>query len=78
MMITGERLRRIEYWENGLERFGFTGCRVRLGNERDDVVYVEIDRSVFDLLLASGIRLSILRFFHKSGVAKVFLDLDGR
>jgi uncharacterized protein len=78
MMITGERLRRIEYWENGLERFGFAGCRVRLGNDRDDVVYVEIGRSVFDLLLASGIRLSILRFFHKSGVAKVLLDLEGR
>lgn len=78
MMITSQRLRRIEDWENGLEKFGLKGCRVRLAKDGDDVVHVEIDRSDFEFLLSSGIRLSILRFLQNSGVNKVLLDLEGR
>ncbi|MBM9535501.1 ATP-dependent sacrificial sulfur transferase LarE [Desulfobulbus alkaliphilus] len=78
MMITSQRLRRIEAWEKGMEKFGLTGCRVRLAKDCEDVVHVEVAGSDFDLLLNSGIRLSILRFMRNNGVRKVLLDLEGR
>lgn len=78
MKITGERLRRIEYWEEGVKRLGFVGCRVRMVSERDDTVYVEIGSADFDILLNPSIRLALLRFFQNNQVKKVLLDLDAR
>jgi uncharacterized protein len=78
MKITAARLRRIEAWEEGLERFGFTGCRARMGSESEDTVRLEIARKDFEVILDPGIRLAIQRFFQSSGVRKVLLDLEGR
>lgn len=78
MQITTDLLQRIKGWEEGLEKLGFGGCRVRLEKERNDAVYVEIGAMDFDLMLNSSIRLALLRFFHNDGIRKVFLDLEGR
>lgn len=76
--ITGDLLQKIRIWEDGVERFGFVGCRVRLDSGREDTVYVEIGGGDFEALLNPAIRLAMLRFFQNSGVKKVFLDLEGR
>lgn len=78
MKITDERLRRIELWENGLEHFGFSGCRVRLEDERGQTVRVAIRTADFETMLNPAIRLALLRFLQKNGVVKVLLDLEGR
>lgn len=76
--ITEQRLRRIERWENGLEKLGFFGCRVRMDECRNDAVSVEILEVDFERFLQVGIRSALQRFFRKNGIRKVYLDLDGR
>lgn len=78
MKITDERLRRIELWENGVEHFGFSGCRVRLEDESESTVRVAIRTADFETMLNPAIRLALLRFLQESGVVKVLLDLEGR
>ncbi|MBV5318935.1 MAG: ATP-dependent sacrificial sulfur transferase LarE [Desulfobulbaceae bacterium] len=76
--ITSDLLQTIKVWEEGVERFGLVGCRVRIERGREDAVYVEIRGGDFDALLNPSVRLALLRFFQNSGVKKVFLDLEGR
>ncbi len=76
--ITSELLQKIKLCEEGVERFGFAGCRVRLDNNRENAVCVEIRGEDFEALLNSSVRLALLRFFQNSGFRKVFLDLEGR
>jgi len=76
--ITADLLQKIRAWEEGMEKYGFAGCRVRLDRGREDAVYVEIGGENFEALLNPVVRSAILRFFHNSGVKKVFLDLEGR
>jgi uncharacterized protein len=78
MTITGRRLRRIEIFEKGLERFGLTGCRVRLDRHCQDTVHVEIRERDFEVILDPSIRLEIQHFLQSNGVGKVLLDLEGR
>jgi pyridinium-3,5-biscarboxylic acid mononucleotide sulfurtransferase len=78
MEITSQRLRQIEVFEKGLGRLGLAGCRVRLSNSRQDVVCLEISAKDFEIVIDSGIRKEIQRFFHNYGVNKVLLDLEGR
>lgn len=78
IVITEQRLRRIERWENGLEKLGFLGCRVRMDEGCNDAVTVEIRESDFELLLHAGMRSALQRFFGKNGIKKVYLDLHGR
>lgn len=78
MEITSQRLRRIEFFEQGLERFGLAGCRVRLDNNHHDSVLVEILAKDFEVIADTGIRLAIQRFFQSNGVGKVLLDMEGR
>lgn len=76
--ITSALLQQVERWEEGMERLGFSGCRVRLAKDRAEAVYVEIGNTDFDTLLKPGIRIALLRFFLTNGIKKVFLDLEGR
>jgi len=76
--ITTDLLQKIRAWEEGMEKIGFTGCRVRLDSSREGAVSVEIGGGDFEVLLNPVVRLAILRFFHNSGVKKVYLDLEGR
>ena len=76
--ITSDRLNRVRYWEEGMERFGFVECRVRMDRERDDTVYVEIGAMDFTAVLHARTHKALLRFFQNNGVRKVFLDLEGR
>ena len=76
--ITTDLLQRIKYWEEEVEKMGFSGCRVRMEKERNDTLYVEIGSEDFELMLNSGIRMALRRFFHNSGIRKVYLDLEGR
>lgn len=78
MEITGERLRRIELLEKGLEQLGLAHTRVRLQSGRQDVVCLEIQTDDFETIANAAIRLSVRRFFQKHGVDKVLLDLAGR
>ena len=78
MKITRDRLQRITSWEEGLERFGLSGCRVRLERKREDMVYVEIRSTDYAILLNPSTHQSVLRFFQNNGVRKVFLDMEGR
>lgn len=78
MAVTSERLRKIADLEEGLERFGLTGCRVRLRADRQDGVQVEIRNRDFAVLADSGVRLALLRYLQQNGVGKVLLDLAGR
>lgn len=76
--ITAGLLQKIRAWEEGVENFGFVGCRVRVDSGREDTVSVEIGGKDFEALLNPATRLALLRFFHNSGVKKVFFDLEGR
>ena len=76
--ITSDLLKRIMYWEEGIERFGLVSCRVRIEKEREDTVYVEIGAMDFETLLHPSTHKALLRFFQNSGIRKVFLDLEGR
>ena len=78
MPITRQRLRRIELLEKELERFGMTGCRVRLSGEGQGVVQVELRGKDFEVIADLGIRLTILRLFQNHGVGKVLLNLECR
>jgi uncharacterized protein len=76
--ITSDLLNRIKYWEEGVERFGLVGCRVRMEREREDTVFVEIGAMDFAALMNPSTHKALLRFFQHSGIRKVFLDLEGR
>ncbi len=76
--ITGERLQKIADYEDGLAGLGFSGCRVRLHSLRDDAVILQLQQHDFDRLALPGMRLAIIRFFQKSGLRDIFLDLQGR
>jgi len=78
MKITSDRIERIKSWEEGVERFGLMGCRVRMEREREDTVYVEIEAMDFEKLLNPSTHKALLRFFQNSGIRKVFLNLEGR
>ena len=78
LTITSQRLRRIEVLENELERFGLTGCRVRLCADHQDVVNIEIQTKDFAVIADTGVRVALLRFFQQNGFGKVLLDLEGR
>jgi uncharacterized protein len=76
--ITGERLDKIRHWEQGMEQFGFAGCRVRMDRHDEATVCVQLIESDFDQLNESGMRLSLLRFFQNNDIRRVLIDLKGR
>ncbi len=76
--ITGERIRQIEFWENGVEKLGFTGCRVRMNRQDEATVFIQVASQDFEILFAGGMRIALFRFFQKNGIKKVFIDIEGR
>jgi len=76
--ISSELLQRIQYFESNLHRFGFNGCRVRLHEHDDITVYVQVMHDDLDRIIDPAIRLAVTRFFHRTGIKKIFLDLQGR
>ena len=76
--ITAQRLQQIASLESGLERFGLSGCRVRLHPEEQSMVQVEIRGTDFPVLAEEGIRLAMLRFFRQQNIDRVLVDLEGR
>ena len=78
LSITIERLKQIEAWERWLENFGYAGCRVRMDKEKTDIIYIEIPATHIEALAKQNNRLTLLHFFKKNGIRKVFLDLEGR
>ena len=76
--VTEERVRQISLWENGLSKFGFDGCRVRLDKERTSVVYVQLAEADLPKIANPDIRVAILRFFYNNSIKQVYLDLEGR
>jgi uncharacterized protein len=78
LVITAERLARIDILEAHLERHGYAGCRVRLDLRHKDTVYVQVQEKDLPRLAAEQERTALFDFFNDSGVKKVFLDLRGR
>lgn len=79
--ITEERLARVLHWEEGVERLGFTDCRVRMGDEHtgnENLVLVQIRNQHFELLRDLSMRMALLRFFRNTGASRIVLDLEGR
>ncbi|RUM39884.1 MAG: TIGR00268 family protein [Desulfobulbus sp.] len=76
--ITGDRLEKIAMYEEGMATLGFTGCRVGLHPQQDDTVFLRILHSDFDRFARPGMRQAIVRFFQRSGITDIFLNLQGR
>ena len=76
--ITVDRLEKIAMYEEGMVTLGFTGCRVRLHPQRNDIVFLQILHSDFDRFARPGMRQAIVRFFQRSGIVDIFLNLQGR
>ncbi len=76
--ITVPRLQQIADWEEGLERMGFDGCRVRMDYKSVDTVYLQLLQKDLDQLLNPAVRRAVFRYFKNLRVNQVFLDLEGR
>ena len=76
--ITAQRLEQIESWEKGITGMGFDGCRVRMDIRSGEIVYLQLLFSDLDKFFDPKTRLDVVRFFNKTGVEQVFLDLEGR
>ena len=76
--ITAPRLEQIETWENGLTELGFDGCRVRMDNASERVVYLQVVQSDLEQFFNPAIRRAVFRFFKNMGLEQVYVDLEGR
>jgi len=76
--ISAELLQRIDRLEDGLHRFGFAGCRVRLHEHDNETVYIQVILDDIEKITDPAMRLAVNRFFQKAGIRRVFLDLQGR
>lgn len=76
--ITEDRVLLIAQWEEGVKRFGFQGCRVRMDNDNMNTVYVQLAEPDLPQIANPDIRIGLLRFFYNNGVGKVYIDLEGR
>ena len=78
MEITERRIQQINRLEEFLHSLGFDGCRVRLDKEDESTVFVQLQHVDIDKIVGKPLRVTLIHFFNKSGIRKVFLDLDGR
>ena len=78
MVITEQRLRLIERWEEELVRLGLVHCRVRLEDEAGHTVVLTVGMEEFDQVLPVGIRAAIVRVFKQDGVSRILLNMEGR
>ena len=76
--ITTDRLDVIAAHEEDMEKLGFFGVRVRLHPLEEDTVVLQLQEDDFERFAQPGMRQTIVRFFQKAGVRKIFLDLIGR
>jgi len=76
--ISADLLQRVEQFEHGLHRFGFSGCRVHLHEQDNETVYVQVGQGDMERVIAPGMRLAVNRFFQQQGISRIFLDLQGR
>lgn len=76
--ITAAKVEKIAYWEAGVKRFGFQGCRVRMDRDNESTVYVQLAEADLPKIAHPDIRIGLLRFFYNEGVGKVYIDLEGR
>ncbi len=78
LIITGEHLAKIAFWEAGLARFGFLGCRVRMDLKCDKDVYLEVLREDVDRLATGVVQVQVRRFFQSCGIEHVHISSRGR
>ena len=76
--ITEDRLQKIAFWEAELTQMGFNGCRVRMVPVKEEAVYIQLQHKQFKQFLEQGMRVAVLRFFQKNGIAEIYLDIAGR
>ncbi len=76
--VTESRIKKIASWEEYLFNLGFNGCRVRMDKKRKDTVYIQVLEADLDKIMMKSLRVTLIRFFNKDGVKKVFIDLNGR
>ncbi len=72
--ITGDRLRRVDEFEDGLRALGFRQLRVRF---HDAIARLEVDTSEIPRMVSPGVREEIVALGKRLGFAYVALDLAG-
>ena len=78
LIITGEHLAKIAFWEAGLARFGFLGCRVRMDLICDNGVYLQVIKEDVDRLATPDMQAEVRRFFQSCGIEHVHINPKGR
>ena len=73
--VTREKLDLIGRCEAVLADLGFMGCRVRIS---DDFAVIELVEKDIALFLQEETRLKVVKKMNDFGLARIFLDLDGR
>ncbi len=76
--VTAERIEAVAGYEKDMEKFGFSGFRVRLHPLDRDAVVVQLQEDDFERFSRPGMRVAVVRSFRKAGIHSVFLDLVGR
>jgi uncharacterized protein len=72
--ITGDRLRRVDDYEDGLRALGFRQLRVRF---HDAIARLEVDISEIPRMVSPGVREEVVALGKRLGFAYVALDLAG-
>ncbi len=78
LIITGEHLAKIAFWEAGLARFGFLGCRVRMDIRYDKGVYLQVIKEDVERLATPDMQVEVRRFFQSCGIDHVHINPKGR
>ena len=76
--ITPRRLEWIGAWEDGLAELGFDGCRVRMDDKTERIVYLQVLQDDLVQFLNPVIWRAVVRFFKKMEIEQIYLNLEGR
>ncbi|CAK8721794.1 NAD/GMP synthase domain-containing protein [Candidatus Electrothrix gigas] len=78
MSITSERLNRIANLEQTLEAQGFIGCRIRLLQDLQETLTVQLQETSLSQLSYDAIQKNLLAPLKKKNVDKIYLDVEAR
>ena len=76
--ITEERLGLVSSCEAELERFGFNGCRFRLGCHDDSTGYIQVMNNDINRILQTQIFEKIKIALNRFGMERIYFVMDGR
>lgn len=76
--ITSKRLQKVATLEQELEEQGFAGCRVRLDENSEHTIYVQLQENDLQGLGFDFMKKKITNQLKNKNVRKIYLDLEGR